>query len=125
MDEKGDILNCKIAEYTKAVIDGRPHFHISLVIDVSPFCDCHSENDAPIVPDIGMFASFDPVALDAACADAVLHAPVMAGSLLDEVEHTHGDHFTDVSPNTDWRRQITHGEKIGIGSSHYELIEIK
>ena len=72
-----------------------------------------------------MFASFDPVALDAACADAVLHAPVMAGSLLDEVEHTHGDHFTDVSPNTDWRRQITHGKKIGIGSSHYELIEVK
>ena len=125
MDEKGDILNCKIAEYAKAVIDGRPHFHISLVIDVSPFCDCHSENDVPIVPDIGMFASFDPVALDAACADAVLRAPVMAGSLLDEVEHTHGDHFTDVSPNTDWRRQITHGEKIGIGSSHYELIEVK
>ena len=125
LDEKGDILNCKIAEYAKAVIDGRPHFHISLVIDVSPFCDCHSENDVPIVPDIGMFASFDPVALDAACADAVLRAPVMAGSLLDEVEHTHGDHFTDVSPNTDWRRQITHGEKIGIGSSHYELIEVK
>ena len=92
---------------------------------MSPFCDCHSENDVPIVPDIGMFASFDPVALDAACADAVLRAPVMAGSLLDEVEHTHGDHFTDVSPNTDWHWQITHGEKIGIGSSHYELVEIR
>ena len=125
MDEKGEILNCKIAEYTKAVIDGKPNFHISLVIDVSPFCDCHSENDVPIVPDIGMFASFDHVALDAACADAVLRAPVMAGSLLDEVEHTHGDHFTNVSPNTDWHWQITHGEKIGIGSSHYELVEIR
>ena len=62
-DESNDILNCKMAEYTKAVIDGRPNFHISLVMDVSPYCDCHGENDAPIVPDVGMFASFDPVAL--------------------------------------------------------------
>ena len=56
-DEANDILNCKIAEYSKAVIDGRPNFHISLVIDVSPNCDCHAENDLPIVPDVGMFAS--------------------------------------------------------------------
>ena len=57
-DESNEILNCKIAEYTKAVIDNRPHFHISLVIDVSPYCDCHGENDAAIVPNVGMFASF-------------------------------------------------------------------
>ncbi|MEG2857406.1 MAG: DUF362 domain-containing protein, partial [Clostridia bacterium] len=67
-DESNDILNCKIAEYTKAVLAGRPSFHVSLVVDVSPFCDCHCENDVAIVPDIGMFASFDPVALDVACA---------------------------------------------------------
>ena len=66
------MLNYKIAEYAKAVVDGRPHFHISLVRDVSPYCDCHAENDVPIVPDVGMFASFDPVALDLACAEAVL-----------------------------------------------------
>ena len=125
MDEKGEILNAKIAEYTKAIIEGRPHFHICLVIDVSPYCDCHGENDVPIVPDIGMFASFDPVALDTACADAVLKAPVMAGSVLDEVEHIHGDHFTDVAPSTAWKTQLTHAEKIGIGSMQYELIEVK
>ncbi len=79
----------------------------------------------PIVPDIGMFASFDPVALDTACADAVLKAPVMAGSILDEVEHIHGDHFTDVAPSTAWKTQLTHAEKIGIGSMQYELIEVK
>ena len=63
-------LDMKIAEYSKAVLDGRPSFHINLVIDVSPYCDCHAENDLPILPDVGMFASFDPVALDQACADA-------------------------------------------------------
>ena len=49
-----DDLNKKIAEYSKAVVDGRPAFHISLVMDVSPYCDCHAENDAPIIPDVGM-----------------------------------------------------------------------
>ena len=58
------LLNCRMAEYTKAVVDGRPNFHISLIVDVSPNCDCHGENDVPILPNIGMFASFDPLALD-------------------------------------------------------------
>ena len=49
-DEAPSILNYKIAEYTKAVVDGRPCFHVSLVMDVSPNCDCHGENDVPIVP---------------------------------------------------------------------------
>ena len=44
-DESNDILNKKIAEYSWAVLNGRPNFHISLVIDVSPYCDCHAEND--------------------------------------------------------------------------------
>ena len=55
-------LNKKMAEYAKAVVDGRPNFHISLVVDVSPNCDCHPENDVPILPNLGMFASFDPLA---------------------------------------------------------------
>lgn len=123
-DESNDILNCKIAEYSKAVLQGRPNFHINLVIDVSPNCDCHSENDIPIVPDVGMFASFDPVALDMACVDAVNKQPVIPGSQLDRMPHTHGDHFCDSAPTTNWRTGIEHAQKIGIGTSEYELIEI-
>ena len=81
-DEAPSILNYKIAEYTKAVVDGRPCFHVSLVMDVSPNCDCHGENDVPIVPNVGMFASFDPVALDQACIDAVLAQPKMPNSVI-------------------------------------------
>lgn len=125
MDEANDILNYKIAEYTKAVVDGRPCFHISLVIDVSPYCDCHAENDIAIVPDVGMFASFDPVALDQACADAVNKQPAIKNSLLDKHGHTHHDHFTDVSPETNWKSCLEHAEKIGLGTREYELIEIK
>lgn len=124
MDEANDILNYKIAEYTKAVVDGRPCFHISLVIDVSPYCDCHSENDIAIVPDVGMFASFDPVALDQACADAVNKQPATANSILHKHGHEHHDHFTDVSPETNWKSCLEHAEKIGLGTHEYELIEI-
>lgn len=124
-DETNDILNKKIAEYSYAVVHGRPQFHISLAIDISPYCDCHAENDVPIVPDVGMFASFDPVALDVACADAVNRQPVMPGSLLDECSHEHDDHFTDVSPATNWRSCIEHAVKLGLGNEEYELIEIK
>lgn len=124
-DESNDILNCKIAEYSKAVVTGRSNFHISLVIDISPYCDCHQENDAPIVPDVGMFASFDPVALDVACADAVNAQPILPGSLLDESEHAGHDHFGAVSPTTNWRSCVEHAEKIGLGSMEYELIEVQ
>ncbi len=126
-DEACDIMNKKMAEYSLAVLKDRPHFHISLVMDVSPYCDCHAENDVAIVPDVGMFASFDPVALDVACADAVNKQPVCAGSILEEHLNAHacdGDHFHMVSPDTDWRSCVEHAEKLGIGHQAYELIEI-
>ncbi|MCI1965989.1 MAG: DUF362 domain-containing protein [Oscillospiraceae bacterium] len=123
-DESNDILDKKIAEYSCAVLHGRPQFHISLVVDVSPYCDCHAENDIPIVPDVGMFASFDPVALDLACAKAVNSQIAVSGSLLEKHGDTHHDHFTDVHPTTDWKVQIDHAVKLGLGSREYELIKI-
>lgn len=125
-DETTTNLNRKIAEYTKAVVDGRPCFHISLVIDVSPNCDCRSENDMPIVPNVGMFASFDPVALDMACVDAVNAQTPLRGSAADDAHakaHVH-DHFQRLHPDTNWRSCLEHGEKIGIGTREYELIKI-
>ena len=123
-DEAFDIVNCKMAEYTKAVVHGRPNFNVNMVIDVSPFCDCHAENDIPIVPDVGMFASFDPVALDKACADAVNRQPPVPGSLLAQHGHAHKDHFTDVSPDTHWISALEHAQKLGIGVMDYELVTI-
>ncbi|WP_378956099.1 DUF362 domain-containing protein [Pelosinus sp. sgz500959] len=126
-DESNDVLNKKIAEYTLAVLHDRPHFHISLVIDVSPYCDCHAENDVPIIPDIGMFASFDPVALDVACADMANQAPMMPNSYLAEKfkkQKNNSDHFATIHPETNWMVCIDHAEKLGIGRKAYELIEI-
>ena len=129
-DSANDDLNKKIAEYSKAVVDGRPNFHINLVIDISPYCDCHAENDAPILPDVGMFASFDPVALDQACADACNAQTPMPNSLLndhmhEEGFHDHHDHFTNTTPETNWKVCLEHAEKIGLGTREYELIEVK
>jgi len=125
-DESNDILNCKIAEYTKAVVSGRPCFHISLVCDVSPLCDCYGLNDAPIVPDVGMFASFDPIALDQACADAVMAQTPLPGSALTDEGHKsgHHDHFHDLHPDTNWQTALEHGVKLGLGTREYELIKI-
>lgn len=123
-------LNCKMAEYSLAVCQGRQNFHVSLICDVSPNCDCHSENDIPIIPDVGMFASFDPVALDVACADAVNRMPVIDGSVLSDnlkqdVHHGEGhDHFYMTHPDTEWKSCIEHAVKIGLGSDQYELVDI-
>ena len=123
-------LNCRMAEYSKAVVDGRPNFHISLICDVSPTCDCHSGNDTPIIPDVGMFASFDPLALDQACVDACLKQTPLPGSqLTDEMSkpdfHDHHDHFDNTNPNTEYKTCLAHAEKIGLGSRRYELVRVK
>jgi len=124
------VLDAKMAEYTKAVCAGRDNFHISLIIDVSPYCDCHSENDAPILPNIGMLASFDPVALDQACADLCLKAEPISDSVLGDHIHDcsfedHHDHFKNTSPESEWKYQLEHGEKIGLGTRDYELVVLK
>lgn len=123
-------LNCRMAEYTKAVVTGRDCFHISLVCDVSPNCDCHSGNDVPILPDLGMFASADPLALDQACADACLRqAPLPNSQLTDQMSgqnfHDHHDHFENTTPNSEYKTCLAHAEKIGLGTKEYELITVK
>lgn len=123
-DAKFAVLDCKISEYTKAVIQDKPNFHISFVMDISPFCDCYSNNDAPIVPDVGIFASADCVAIDMACADAVNRMPVNPNSLLAERHSSHPDHFCALHDSTYWRAAVDHAEKIGLGSEEYELITL-
>ena len=123
------MLNYRIAEYAKAVVDGRPQFHISMVMDISPNCDCHEENDAPILPDVGMFASFDPLALDQACVDACMKCEPLPDSQLgehlrDPHFEDHYDHFTNSTPESEWQSCLSHAEKIGLGTRAYELIQL-
>ena len=123
-------LNCRIAEYAKAVVDGRPCFHVSLVMDITPNCDCHSENDTAILPDVGMFASSDPLALDQACVDACLRSDPLPGSqLADQMARAdfcdHHDHFENTTPNAEYKTCLAHADRIGLGIRAYELIVMK
>ncbi len=123
-DQEDTLLDEKTAEYAYAVVHGRPQFHISLMCDITPNCDCHGENDAPILPNIGMAASFDPVALDVACCDLCNRTPRIAGTWMDNCPHGK-DIFDDAHSNTRWRAAVDHAVEIGFGSADYELIVMK
>lgn len=120
-----EALNEKIAEYAYAVLQDKPAFHVSFIMNVSPNCDCWSSNDAAIVPDIGIAASFDPVALDQACVDLVNKAVANQGSILADTHFECGDKFTYVHPDTHWELQVAHAEEIGLGTRQYELVIVE
>jgi uncharacterized Fe-S center protein len=131
-DTRKAVLSCKMAEYAMAMLDGKPNFHISFVTNVSPDCDCEGHNDVPIVPDVGIFASYDPVALDQACVDAVNAMPLIPDSVLaDKFAKSgcscgadHPEYFKMNHPNTEWKAGQEHAEKIGLGTTKYELINV-
>jgi hypothetical protein len=116
------ILNEKIVEYAYGAIKDKKHFHISFIMNVSPNCDCWSNNDLPIVPDIGILASSDPVSIDMASADLVNKAETIKGSLLDGKEHQHDDKFKCIHGNVDWASGLDYAEELKLGSKEYELI---
>jgi len=122
----GDILSRKLAEYAFAAVKGKEALHVSFIMDVSPDCDCWGHNDLPVVGNIGIAASKDPVALDRACADLVTAAP--GASHLIEKEGSGDligkDKFRMIHPNTDWNTALIHGEKINAGTLAYKLIRI-
>ncbi len=126
-DEAADVLNCKIVEYAMAAVKDRPNFHITIICDVSPYCDCHGENDVPVVPNVGILASYDPVALDRACIDLIQRQSIIPGSLL--YANSNGkkpaDIFKCVQPSTHWQSTFEHAEMMGFGSSYYELVEVR
>ena len=128
--DAGDLLDKKMAEYAQAVCQDRPTFHVNMAMDISPNCDCHGDNDMAILPNIGMFASFDPVAVDQAAVDMCLAAEPMPNSQLSdnlakEGWNHHHDHFLDSNPNVHYKETLEHAEKIGMGSREYELVKIK
>ena len=97
---------------------------INFITQVSPACDCYGHNDLPIVGDIGIVASRDPVAIDQACADLVNQARGLPGSCLEEDLSAGVDKFKDIYPQVDWPIQLEYAEKLGLGSREYELVKV-
>ncbi|MDD2736379.1 MAG: DUF362 domain-containing protein [Desulfuromonadaceae bacterium] len=116
----------KMAEYVKGALTGKEGkaIFINFITQVSPACDCYGHSDAPIVNDIGICASTDPVAIDQACADLVNGARGNEGSALKSGHEPGGDKFRGVSPEIPWEVQLEHGEKIGLGNRAYELVRV-
>jgi hypothetical protein len=107
-----DSVQEKIAEYALGAVKGKKCAYFNFIIDVSPNCDCYNFNGAPIVKDIGVLASSDPVAIDQASADLVTKT---AGE----------DILKKTWPNVDYAVQLRHGQEMGLGNRQYELVEVK
>ncbi len=97
--------------------------YFNFLLNITPDCDCASWSDSPIVPDIGILASTDPVALDKASYDLVTGETGLPHSILDQTAPGQ-DKFGAVWKNAQCLTQITYGEEIGLGSSKYELVEV-
>jgi len=116
----------KIVEYTFAVLKGKEKraAFLNFLTQISPACDCCDHSDAPIVPDIGVLASTDPIAIDQASVDMVNRRKGLDGSSLASHKEAGGDKFRGLYPTVDWSVQLEYGEKIGLGKRDYELITI-
>ena len=91
---------------------------MSFLLQVTPNCDCKTYSNAPICPDIGILASYDPVALDQAGLD-LINAAVQQGK--PSMEATNGDVFSDLYPKTNGRAILELAQKMGLGSRKYSL----
>jgi hypothetical protein len=125
-DESMDIVDAKIVEYTKALIADKPNFHISLLTDISPQCDCHDNNDMPLVPNVGILASKDPVAIDLAAVELVQQQPILPGSVVFNAcgGKKPEDIFAVANDGTRWQSHFSHAEKMGMGDGSYRLIKV-
>jgi len=125
-NESAALVMRKMAEYSKGALAGKEGktLFLNFITQVSPACDCYSHADAPIVNDIGICASTDPVALDQACADLVNNARGNQDTALKSGHEPGGDKFRGVHPEIDWEVQLEHAEKIGVGTREYVLVKI-
>lgn len=98
--------------------------YMNFLIRITPDCDCFPFSDAPIVPDIGILASQDPVAIDTASFDLVNKQQGYRDSLLTAHHECGADKFTGVHAQTDGCRQLEYAEELGMGTRDYELITI-
>jgi len=125
---KGDpaVVQQKMAEYAAAALHEKEgkFAAVNFLLDVTPDCDCLGWSDNAIVPNIGISASTDPVAIDAACLDLVNQARGIASSVLEEEGAASSDKFGSVHKGIDATAQLAHAEKIGLGRRDYELISL-
>jgi len=116
----------RMVEYVYGAISpkgGRAVF-LNFLMNISPLCDCYPFADAPLVPDVGILAATDPVALDQASADLVNLQPGHPLSAHAAELGPGADKFRAAAPAVDWEVQLDHAERIGLGTRAYELVTL-
>ncbi len=98
--------------------------YLNFLTQISPACDCYGYSDAPIVGDIGILASDDPVAIDQAAVDLVNGAEGNRSSRLPGAWARGEDKFRALYKEADWGIQLAYAEEIGLGRRGYELTRI-
>lgn len=116
------------ADAASAVLSGfrKKFFGINLLLDVTPDCDCFDKSDLPVVPDQGILAGTDPVALDRASYDLITEAPGYPGSKLEGSEGMEpgGNKVQPIYARIDPEAYFQITEKAGIGSTQYQIIDV-
>jgi uncharacterized Fe-S center protein len=124
-NESAQNLQEKICEYAYGVAKKKgPIFFLTFLMNITPGCDCLAFSDAHIVPDIGILASYDAVAIDQAAVDLVNRQQALPGTSLKMNLGQGEDKLRALYPKIDWRVQLRYGEEIGLGSRDYKLVSI-
>ncbi len=112
-EQGSDFMQYRMAEYAKAALFKKEKkcVFINFAMKITKECDCLAHDDPKICPDIGIFASLDPVSIDKACVDKI---NALSGK----------DIFRQMHPRRDWSRQLSHASHIGLGEMRYELIPV-
>jgi len=127
--EESQIVQRRTCDATRAVLStfspGKV-IHFVIALDITPGCDCMGTRDLPIVPDLGIFASTDPIAVDMAALDAMQAAAGYPGSQIDGTEGAKpgGDKLAEIWPTLDieaYRRILA---KSGLGNLKYRLTRV-
>jgi hypothetical protein len=125
-NENASNVQEKMIEHVKGVLKGKDGkcIYINFITQVSPLCDCYGHTDAPIVPDVGILASTDPVAIDQASVDLVNSQEGFKGTSLISGHEAGGDKFRGVHPNIDWNVQLDSAERLKLGTRRYRIVEV-
>jgi uncharacterized Fe-S center protein len=120
------VFQKKMVEYAYGAVEKKKRkvLYLNFLTQISPACDCWGYSDTPIVSDIGILCSEDPVAIDQASVDLVNGQEGNRSSKLTKHWNPGEDKFRALYPKVDWSIQLAYGEEIGLGTRNYELIKI-
>jgi hypothetical protein len=125
-NESIPIFQKKMVEHAYGAVQKKKEktLYLNFLTQISPACDCYGYSDTPIVNDIGILSSEDPVAIDQASVDLVNREEGNRSSKLPKNWEPEGDKFRAIYPEVDWNIQLAYAEEIGLGTREYELIKI-